>query len=149
MYMGCAGKTTCFILPTTHPLLQFVSTGSGQVLLNQPTVAFPDTVQGPAVPPSWSSTFTSTAKGDLLVKASFSAYTNEPKVKATFEILLDTMVMASQTFHFNFNGQHLSIPAFLVLLPNVSKGTHTLKIRIPQDTQVNDKDHASMVVSWC
>jgi hypothetical protein len=74
---------------------------------------------------------------------------NEPEVEATFKIRLDAVVVASQTFHFNFNSQHLSIPAFLVLLPNVSKGTHMLKIHIPQDTQVDDKDHASMVVSWC
>lgn len=86
-----------------------------------------------------------------MIYASFSAYQpSTTSALSTFKLLLDdNQVIGESSFYFNHALTHLTIPSIFAVVPSVSRGPHSLSIRIPEGVAVDGNDHASIIVSTC
>jgi hypothetical protein len=100
---------------------------------------------GQAIITDWTTSYTSVAGSSVMFNYSFSAWTNSGGASRKFDLLVDSVVVASSTFYFNQNSVHTTIPC-LFNVENLSAGSHTIQLRIPTGTIVDSGDFAHLTV---
>jgi hypothetical protein len=108
-------------------------------------VAATTTYTGQSIITDWTTTYTSVSGSSLMFNFSFSAFTTSGGASRKFDLLVDSVVVASTTFYFNQNNVHTTIPC-LFNVESLSAGSHTIQLRIPTGTIVDSGDSAHLTV---
>jgi hypothetical protein len=76
---------------------------------------------------------------------SFSAYVPSSLGSKQFDLVIDSVTVASTTFFFNSVNVHTTIPC-LFNVESLSAGSHTIQLRIPAGVTVDTGDYAHLTV---
>ncbi len=113
------------------------------VLINN-VAASSSGVSGPNNLSNWTGTY-SASGGDVVVNASFSAYTSSANL-VTYRLMRDGNSVATRNFYFNNTGTHHTFPTITAVFENES-GSHTYGIRIDSGITVDMNDFCTILVT--
>lgn len=113
------------------------------VLINN-VAASSSGVSGPNNLSNWTGTY-SASGGDVVVNASFSAYTSSANL-VTYRLMRDGNSVSTRNFYFNNTGTHHTFPTITAVFENES-GSHTYGIRIDSGITVDMNDFCTILVT--
>ncbi len=99
---------------------------------------------GQTIVTEWTTTYTSVPDSKLLFNLSFTSFASATGLKV-FDLLIDGSVAASTSFYFNQIDVHMTIPCTFNV-ENLSEGSHSIQIRIPDTVRVDIQDRAHLTV---
>lgn len=101
-------------------------------------------LSGPSNVSNWTGTY-SASGGDVVVTASFSAFTSNTNF-VTFRLMRDGNSVATRNFYFNNTSTHQTIPSIIAVFENET-GSHTYGIRVETGIFVDNNDYCTILVT--